>query len=69
MEKSVEQIKRVNTFSQIQILNFILFLNNEGIKDTKVTMDAKLTDGTHYRLIFERLGTDQETITEHVIIK
>ena len=34
------------------------FCINEKIHNPKITMDAKTTDGEHYRLVFERLDID-----------
>ena len=40
------------------------FCINEKIINPKITMDAKTTDGEHYRLIFERIDLDELSIED-----
>ena len=56
---SKNQKTRVNDMAGEAIKTLMEFCINEKIINPKITMDAKTTDGEHYRLIFERLDIDE----------
>lgn len=57
--KTENQKERVNKKSTQAIKMLMEFCIKEKIINPKITMDAKTTDGEHYRLIFDRLDIDE----------
>lgn len=51
--------KRVNELSGKLAQQLIEFCYKEKIHNPKITMDAKVSNGEHYRLVFERLDIDE----------
>lgn len=55
---SKKQQKKVNEVAGEVIKNLIEFCVNESIVNPKITMDATVSDGAKYRLVFERIDLD-----------
>lgn len=55
----MKQQDKVNQVAVNVIKELIEFCLNEKIENPKITMDAKITDGERYRLVFERIDLDE----------
>ena len=54
-----KQKQKANEMAEVAIKTLMDFCINEKIINPKITMDATITGGEHYRLVFERLDIDE----------
>jgi len=58
MGKPLTQTQKVNKVVAKNIKSLIEFCINEKIHNPKITVEANVTDGAKYRLVFERIDLD-----------